>query len=145
MAPTDPGVGGFGAAPWNAPPEDARVVDFTSDLVMVGPLATGVVLTFEVPLRLRLVVVKVGFGSLDPTDLARATFSAKVGSEVLEGYHYLPATIGYVDDPSDAFMMIDRGKTLSIEVTNNFPLLICWYQARIYGWLYYPGREVVTP
>lgn len=126
--------------PWLFPPERCRVVDLTTELpelCSAGGLVE--VLAYEVPDRLTLTVRGIGFGSADPTDCLHATWTVKVGGEVLEGYHYLPATIGHIDDLAGVHMLIEPGKRFSIEVTNGSQANDAYYSGRIFGWLYDPA------
>lgn len=135
------GGGPWGIAPWNAPPAEARSLDICSDMVLVSAASSATVLSIELPLDLRTVFVQVGFDAIDRTDLARANWSIKVGGNVLSSHAYLPAAIGYVDAPADCFIHLDRGATVELEVTNGYPLLDCYFQARLVGWIYKPARE----
>lgn len=127
--------------PWLFPPEDARMVDLTTaEPAAISPLGVGSVIDFAVPDRVLLVIRGVGFGSADPTDMLHATWSVRVSGEILEGYHFLPAVIGHIDDPAEVHMLIEPGKTLSIEVTNGSAAMTSIYTGRVVGWLYDPAR-----
>lgn len=127
--------------PWLFPPEDARMVDLTTEApAPISALGVGSVIDFVVPERLLLTIRGVGFGAADPTDTLHATWSVRVSGEILEGYHYLPAVIGHIDEPAEVLMLIEPGKTLSIEVTNGSAAMTSIYSGRIVGWLYDPTR-----
>jgi len=127
--------------PWIAPPADARTVDHTSDWTLVLALTSVEILREEVPEKLRLVVTMIEFDAQDPTDLVKATFTVFAGDNPYAGYHHIPAPSGSIAGTARAFIHIDRGLPLSITVENGFPLLDCYYRARIFGWLYDPERD----
>lgn len=124
--------------PWICPPRDCRPVEFSSELVLAPAQSTVTILQRDLPRSLAVVFNRIGFDSIDRTDLDAATWSIYVNGNLLASHSYLPCAIGYVDEPAECFINLERENEIRIDVTNTDAVLDSWFRARLSGWIYKP-------
>ena len=98
----------------------------------------ALVLTFDVPLGARLRVTGLGCSSADPSDLAMISWAVRTNGNPYNGYQYLPAPVGTIDQPAEVVILVDAGRQLQIVAVNGGEI-DAHLVARITGWTYDPA------
>lgn len=132
--------------PWLYPPIDASPIDTINDnpTFLQGVLLNGGTPDEQEVLRLQANaglcsrISLIGFSAIDPTDLAFVEWRFTLDGDRLSGYHYLPAIVGTISNPSPAHILVPAGRTLTVRATNNGNLS-CFLSARFVGWSYDPN------
>ena len=131
---------------WLFPPSDCRPLDLTTPVPVVVPAVNVVtdapgealVLTFDVPLGASLRVTGLGCSSADPSDLAMISWAVRTNGNPYNGYQYLPAPVGTIDQPAEVVILVDAGRQLQIVAVNGGEI-DAHLVARITGWTYDPA------
>ena len=128
-----------GLPPWVEPPKDAHMFERTQSRFVLPSDGETSVLSFDVPAGVALHVHAIGMGARDGMGTMLGVWSLKKGGKEVEGYHYLPCSIGSLDAPARVQAEIPGGTTFEIVVVNNANVSGYTYVARAFGWLYRPA------
>lgn len=124
------------ASPLHWPPQGSVPIERTARSAGVAGGGTVTVLTIDVPIRMLLRIVEIGFGSADPTGLVHATWTLKRGLDPFQGYGSLPCAIGSLAKPARVAIFQEGEARLTFSVTNGFPKTAFRYICRVRGWMW---------